>query len=172
MDKSAKATEGMEEATVGPGGEETGAERDTETEKEMTKWEKVVALERADLGEGRLAEESMCQAVVLIPKGKGGYRIIGLVDVVWKVVAVILNHRITASITYHDFLHGYRSVRGTGAVTLEAKLIQKLEAMREQVLYFIFLDLHKAYGALERDRFLEILKGYDVGPRAHHILRI
>ena len=37
----------------------------------MTDWEKVVALVSAAFGGGRLAEESMWQAVVLIPKGKG-----------------------------------------------------------------------------------------------------
>ena len=34
--------------------------------------------------EGELAEESTWQAVVLIPKGKGDYRGIGLVEVMWK----------------------------------------------------------------------------------------
>ena len=35
----------------------------------------------------------------------------------------------------------------------------------------IFLDLHKVYDALDRDRFLEILEGYGVGPRACRILQ-
>ena len=52
--------------------------------------------------DGDLAEEATWQAVVLIPKGKKDYRGIGLVEVMWKVVAAILNHRFTASITYHD----------------------------------------------------------------------
>ena len=34
-------------------------ERDTETEKDMTNWEKVVDLARAAFGEGRMAEEAM-----------------------------------------------------------------------------------------------------------------
>ena len=41
----------------------------------------------------------------------------------WKVVAEILNLRITASITYHDFLHGFRAGTGTGTATVEAKLL-------------------------------------------------
>ena len=49
--------------------------------------------------EGYLAEEDTWQAVVLIPKGKKEYRGIGLVEVMWKVVAAILNFRLTASIT-------------------------------------------------------------------------
>ena len=34
----------------------------------------------------------------------------------------------------------------------------------------IFLDLHKVYDALERERFLEIMEGYGVGTRSHLIL--
>ena len=36
--------------------------------------------------------------------------------------------------------------------------------MREEVLYMIFLDLHKAYDALDMSRCLKILEGYGVGP--------
>ena len=43
--------------------------------------------------------------------------------------------------------------------------------MKEEVLYVIFLDLHKAYDALDRYRILEILEGYGVGPRARRLLR-
>ena len=84
----------------------------------------------------------------------------------WKVVATILNLRLTASITFHDFLHGFRAGRCTGTATLEAKLLHKLADMRKEVLYLILLDLHKAYDALERSSCLEILEGYGVVPRA------
>ena len=67
-----------------------------------------------------------------------------VVEVMWKVVAVILNRRFTSSITFHGVLHGFRAGRGTGTATLEAKLLQQLAAMREEVLYVIFLDLTKA----------------------------
>ena len=91
-------------------------------------------------------------------------------EVTWKVVAAILNCRLTASITYHNFVHGFWAGCSTGTATLEAKMIQKLVAFREEVLYVIFLDLHKAYDALDRSRCLEILEGYDVGPRACWLL--
>ena len=119
--------------------------------------------------EGELAEEATWQAVVLIPKGKKDYRGIGLVEVMWKVVADILNCRFTASISYHDFLHGFRAGRGTGTTTLEAKLLQQLVALREEVLYVIFLDL-KAYDALDRSRCLKILEGYGVCHKARKLL--
>ena len=36
----------------------------------------------------------------------------------------------------------------------------------------IFMYLKKAYGTLERDRCLEILEGYDVGPQSRRILQV
>ena len=66
-------------------------------------------------------------------------------------VAVILNCRFIAAITYHDFLHGSRAGRVMRTVTLEVKL-QHVAALREGVLHTIFLDLHKAYNALVRYR--------------------
>ena len=44
--------------------------------------------------------------------------------------------------------------------------------MRETVLYEIFMDLQKAYDALDWDRCLEILAVYRVGPRELRILRM
>ena len=92
-------------------------------------------------------------------------------EVMWKLVAVVLNRRITASITLHDFLQGFWAGRGTGTATFKAKLLQQLAALREEVLYMIFLYLHKAYDALDRSRCLEILERYGVGPRARRILQ-
>ena len=114
--------------------------------------------------EEEMAKEATCQTVGLIPKGRKEYRGIGLVEVMWKVVAEILHRRLTTNITNHDFLHGFWAGRGTGTATLEAKLLQQLAVMREEVLYAILLDLKKVYYDLERSRSLEILEGYGVGP--------
>ena len=62
----------------------------------------VVELVQLTFRDGVIAEEAAWQAVVLIPKGGGKYYGIGLVEVIWKAVAVVLNRRFTASITYHD----------------------------------------------------------------------
>ena len=115
---AAKTAEEAAEATVEPGEEGTEAKRETGTDKELANWEKVVALEREDFGEGRLVEEAMCQAVVLIPKEKRDCCGIGLAEVVWKVVVMILNSRLTASITYHNLIYGFRAGHGTGTATL------------------------------------------------------
>ena len=68
-----------------------------------------------------------------------------------------LNFWLTVSITFHNFLHGFWAGRVIGTATLEAKLVQQLAALREEVLYVIFLDLHKAYDALDSSKCLEIL---------------
>ena len=84
---------------------------------------------------------------------------IGILEVMWKVVASILNLPLTASIAYHNFLHGLRAGYSIGTTTFVAKLIKKLAALREELLYMIFLDLHKVYDALDRSICLEILEG-------------
>ena len=73
--------------------------------------------------DGTLAEECTWQTVILIPKGKGDFQGIGLVEVLWKAVARLLNCRLTEAILYHDALHRFRLGRGTGTSALEAKLI-------------------------------------------------
>ena len=92
-----------------------------------------------------------------------------------KVVVVISNCLFNAYIAFHGVLYGFLASHGTDTTSLEAKLIQKLMAMKEEVLYAIYMDLHKAYDALDRDICLEILEWYsvegcDVGPQAHCIL--
>ena len=47
----------------------------------------------------------------------------------------------------------------TRSATLEAKLLQQLASLRKELLYVNFLDLTKAYDALDRSRCLDILEG-------------
>ena len=121
--------------------------------------------------EGQLAEDKIWRALVLIPKVEKDYIGIGLVEVMWKVVVAILNFRLISSITFHNFFHVFRAGCGTVTTTLNSKLLQQLAVLREEVLYMIFLDLHKLYYALYRSRCLEILEGYGVGPRLFWLLR-
>ena len=81
----------------------------------------------------------------------------------------ILVYRRTSVILYYDTLHGFRAGQGTGTASLKAKMLHQLESIREEVIYDIFLDLHKAYGSLDRERCLDILLGYVVGPRSLHL---
>ena len=71
-------------------------------------WGKVVEMTQTAFRDGKLAEEAAWQMVVLIPKGKGEFRGIGLVEVTWKLITVILHRRLTTGIQFHDVLHGFR----------------------------------------------------------------
>ena len=92
-------------------------------------------------------------------------------EVTWKAISGIINHRIYSSIQFHNALHIFFVGRGTETATLKEKLLQKLIAMRETVLHSIFLNLRNSYKALDRDRCMYILVGYRVGPRTLRILR-
>jgi len=52
---------------------------------------------------------------------------------------------------------------------MEAKLAQQLAFIEQEALYETFIDLRKAYNAMDRERCLEILEGYGIGP---NILRL
>ena len=84
---------------------------------------------------------------------------------------MVLNCRFTTSIAFHNIIRGFRSGCGTGTTSLKSKLLHQLTAMREEVLYTIFLDLHRSYATLDSDRCLEILEGYSMVPQAHRVLR-
>ena len=73
-----------------------------ETREGTENWVRVVELVQTTFRDRDPAEEATWQEVVLIPKGKKDYRSIGLMEVMWKVVAAILNCRFTASTTYHE----------------------------------------------------------------------
>ena len=120
---------------------------------------------------GNISGEITWKMVVLIAKGDGReFRGIGLVEVLWKTITVILNWSLTSAIIFHYIIHGFRSGRGMDTTTREAKLLQRLMNTREAVLHEILMELQKAYYALDRDRCLGILVGYSVVPRALRLL--
>ena len=101
--------------------------------------------------------------MVFLPKGKGAYLGIGLVEVVWKVCAAVVNFQKKWSMSLHDALHGFRAGRGVGTATLEAELAQQLAGISRKSLFQVFLDVQKAYNPLDRGRCMEILWGYGMG---------
>ena len=108
----------------------------------------------------------------MIPKGVIKYfRGIVLVEILCKTITSLLNRQLMTAITFHDVLHGIRAGHGTGTADLEAKLLQQLTDMREEVLFYFFSNLQKAYNSLDRDRCLEILGAYGVGPSSIGLLQ-
>ena len=82
-----------------------------------------------------------------------------------------MNRRFTVGITFHDVLHRFWVGCETGTAALKANLLQKLNVMRKLVLYEVFLDLQKAYDALDWESCLGIIVVYRVDPMMLRILR-
>ena len=127
-------------------------------------WQSVVKLVQTAFETGELPTELFWSTVVLLPKGGGDFRGIGLIEVIWKLIATIIDKRLKKA-EHHDALHGFRAKRGTGTATIEAKLLQQIAGVRNTPFFEIFLDLHKAYDALDRKRTLDTLRSYRVGER-------
>jgi hypothetical protein len=102
--------------------------------------------------------------VLLLKRGGGDYHGIGLLEPCRKVLKKSMVKQI-ALIKFHDCLHGGLPKRGTGTASIEAKLAQQLEWRDQCPLYEIYVDLKKAYDAINRGCMMEILKAYGVGPK-------
>ena len=120
-------------------------------------WQTFVQLLQVVWESGTVPTQMMWMIIVLLPKGGGNYRGIGLLDPIWKVREKVM-------VKLHDCLHGGLLCRGTGTAIMEVKLQQQLAWVDQEPLYQIYRDFRKAYDALDRRWCLEILAGYGVGP--------
>ena len=75
-------------------------------------------------------------------------------EFLWTTMMVILIQRLIMVIRFHDNLHGFHTGKDTGTASLEANMLQDPMDMREEVIYEIFLDIHKAYVSLDCSRCL------------------
>ena len=127
-------------------------------------WCLLVRLVQAAWIHGTIPRQLLWSIVVLIQKGGGDYRGIGLLEPIWKCIERIIDHRLNA-IELHDSLHGCRNGRGTGTAIIKAKLAQQLAYLELKPFDGVFLDLRKAFDALDRERTILLLEGYGAGPQ-------
>ena len=106
-----------------------------------TPWLLVVELVQHMFTTGEIPEELMWSHLAILPKGGGGFRGIGLLETLWKLVEIVIDNRVKAKVKLHDILHGFVSKRGTGTAILEAKLQQELASIEQAPLFSVFIDL-------------------------------
>ena len=95
--------------------------------------------------------------LVLITKGNTDTKGIGLLESMWKVVEVIINTRLRASVRLHNVLHLFCAGRVMGMEILELNLVQYIASVDHDPLLLIFLDLQKAYDTVDRGHVLTTL---------------
>jgi hypothetical protein len=88
----------------------------------------------------------------------------------WKVIERVMDHRLEV-IALHNSLHGCRNGQGTGTAVIEAKLTQQLAHIEQAPFYGVFIDLKKAFDAMDWERCIFILKGHGVGPSMRRLIR-
>ena len=79
-------------------------------------------------------------------------------------VELLLDTLLLASLQSYDILHGFQSGRGKGTSIMELKLAQKISSVDHNPLFLISLDPSKVYDTLDRDRLIQTLEGYGMGP--------
>jgi hypothetical protein len=134
-------------------------------------WDALVQLVQAVWNKGKIPTQlGWVVTVLVIPKGGGDYHGIGLLEPIWKVIKWVMDKRLEA-IALRDSLHGCCNGRGTGTVVIKAKLTQQLAHIEQAPFYGVFIDLKKAFNAMDRERCLLILEGRGAGPNMHRLIR-
>jgi len=131
---------------------------------EGTTWGEFVKLCSSIWATGTVPQQMCWVETVLIPKGGGEYRGIGLLEPIWKVLERIMDIRLER-ILLQDSLHGCLAGRGMGTGIIEAKLVQQLAHLEQTPFFGVFIDLKKAFDAMDQGRCLTILALHGVGPQ-------
>ncbi len=83
-------------------------------------WREFVEISTSVWATGNIPQQLCWVVTVLIPKGGGEYRGIGLLELIWKVMERVMDLRLE-KIKLHDSLHGCLAGQGTGTGIIEAK---------------------------------------------------
>ena len=70
-------------------------------------------------------------------------------EVIWKADPQMINQRIVMETRYQNVNHVSRLGMGTDTTYLEANLFKYIMSMREEVLYYVFLNPRKVYYAMD-----------------------
>jgi uncharacterized protein (DUF433 family) len=141
------------------------------TEEDIIIWEKVVEIIMLAFTTGNIPSSFYNTILVRVPKpGNKGYRGIALLETIYKVMSMIIHRRLTSTINLHESIHGFCTQRGTETSIMNIKLLMQSIQRDINPMYFIFLDIKKAYDSVDRERILQLLQQYGVGPNICSII--
>jgi hypothetical protein len=86
------------------------------------------------------------------------------------VLEKVMDLRLEA-IVLHDSLHRCLALQGMGTGIIEAKLAQQLAHLEQMPFFGIFIDLRKAFDAMDCGCCVEILALHGVGPKMLRLIR-
>jgi hypothetical protein len=127
------------------------------------RWRALAWLVQAIWDEGRIPLQLGWVVTDLIPKGGRDYCSICLLEPIWKVIERVMDHRLEV-IALHNSLHSCCNGQGTGTAVIKAKLTQQLAHIKQTPFYRVFIDLKKAFDAMDWERCLFILEGHGIRP--------
>ena len=113
-------------------------------------WELVVSLVQVMFTEKTVLEEILWVTVVLLPKGKGEYMGIRIVELLCNVRSVVVHCWLKRVAVLHDALRVFREGRWIGTAMLEANMEQQLVGLAHKPLFQVLLDVSKSYDSLDR----------------------
>ena len=70
-------------------------------------------------------------------------------EVLWKADPHMIDQSIIMETRYHKVHHVFRVGRGKDTASLEANIFKHIMPMREEVLYYVFLNLREVYCAMD-----------------------
>jgi Reverse transcriptase (RNA-dependent DNA polymerase) len=119
-------------------------------------WRRVVQLVQMASTDLPLPKSFGIGIRVLIPNGAPDqYRGIALLEVIYKLVSLIINKRISWNVQYHDAVLGFQQWCRTITAIIAAKVCMQIAKRTTKPLYFVFMDLKKAF---DRECTIQILK--------------
>jgi Reverse transcriptase (RNA-dependent DNA polymerase) len=139
-------------------------------QEDKTDWNNLTTLIRPVFQTDQLPQRLAFSTLVLIPKSNGGVRGIGLLEPIWKVIALIIKDQILHAVQFDDSLHGFLPRRGTGSAILEAKLHLHIQTATGNTAYQAFIDISKAFDSVCCQKLLHILQQYGAGPNILNLL--
>jgi hypothetical protein len=80
---------------------------DTTREEDPEPWNRFVELVTHCFSAKEVPQALCFSTLVLIPKASGGVRGIGLLELVWKYISMIIKERLQSHIIFDDMLHGF-----------------------------------------------------------------